>query len=251
MTNTTTATISSPEVIFPEPTFREDVTVELIDSMGTEESIVRAARVSTKGAESKGSAANKGLLKYLYRELHGVPFESITMTFYIEAPIVATRQILKHRISSINEESGRYKELAGVFYIPSEERALTQIGKTGDYNFEFGHPEEIEIFKNMLRSTAESGWHNYNASMHHLRIAKEAARFLLPTSILYSSLYFTVNLRSALNFLSLRKDWGENAIHQSKAQHEIMLVAEAMSDIVKEKWPTVWEMFEESGYRPV
>lgn len=247
----TTLTASSPETVLVPAIYRDDVTVELIDSMGNEESIVRAARVSTKGADSKGSAANAGLIRYLYREKHGVPFEQTVMTFYIEAPKVTTIQILKHRMSSINEESGRYKELAGVFYLPSDERKLQQIGKTGDYNFVPANPEEAKIFRDMLKSTCEAGWYNYNAAIQHLSIAKEAARFLLPTSILYSSLYFTANLRSVLNFLSLRKDWGETAVHASKAQHEIELVAIAMSKIVEEKYPTVWEMFEKTGYSPV
>lgn len=234
-----------------EVTYRSDVTVELVDSMGTEESVVRAARVSTKGADSKSSAANTGLVRYLYRELHGVPFESVVMTFYIEAPIVTTRQILKHRISSINEESGRYKELAGVFYLPPDDRKLVQIGKTGDYNFEPGNQDQIDIFRHLLKSTAESGWHNYQAAINELHVAKEVARFLLPTSILYSSMYFTVNLRSLLNFLSLRANWGEDALHQSKPQYEIEQVALQMSEIVKEKFPVIWELFETSGFRPV
>lgn len=234
-----------------EPRFREDVTVELIDSMGTEESIVRAARVSTKGADSKGTAANAGLIRYLYREKHGVPFESCVFTLYIEMPIVASRQTLKHRLSSINEESGRYKELEGVFYLPRDERKLVQIGKTGDYNFVPANPRQVEIFRNMLTNTAETGWYNYQSAIHNLGIAKEAARFLLPTSILYSSMYFTANLRSVLNFLSLRKDWGPEAKHQSKPQDEIELVAEQIAAIVEEKFPTVWEMFVKSGYEAV
>lgn len=233
------------------PRFREDVTVELIDSMGNEESIVRAARVSTKGAESKGATANAGLIRYLYREKHGVPFESCVFTLYIEMPIVASRQTLKHRLSSINEESGRYKELEGVFYLPRDERKLVQIGKTGDYNFVPANPRQVEIFREMLTNTAETSWYNYQAAIHQLGIAKEAARFLLPTSILYSSMYFTANLRSVLNFLSLRKDWGPDAKHQSKPQDEIELVAEQIAAIVEEKFPTVWEMFVKSGYEAV
>jgi thymidylate synthase ThyX len=64
-------------------------------------------------------------------------------------------------------------------------------------------------------------------------------------------MYFTANLRSVLNFISLRKDWGEKAVHRSKAQWEIDLVAEQMAKIVEEKFPTVWEMFVETGYKAV
>lgn len=234
-----------------EAVFREDVTVELIDSMGSEESIVRAARVSTKGADSRGAAANKGLVRYLYREKHGVPFESCLFTFYFEVPIAVSRQIVKHRISSINEESGRYKELSGVFYLPREGRKLAQVGKTSEYTFEDVNPEMGEIFRTMMRNTAETGWYNYQSAIHNVGIAKEVARFLLPTSMLYSSMYFTTNLRSVLNFLSLRKDWGDTAKHQSKPQDEIELVSNEIAKIVEEKFPTVWEMFVASGYEAV
>lgn len=244
--------LSEVPVFDPVPAkFREDVTVELIDSMGTEESIVRAARVSTKGSESKGAAANSGLIRYLYREKHGVPFESCVMTFYFEAPIAVSRQILKHRVSSINEWSGRYSELEGVFYLPRDERKLVQIGKTSAYKFIPGSPWQVEMFREMLKNTAETAWWNYQSALQNIGVAKEVARFVLPTSMLYSSMYFTANLRSVLNFLSLRKDWGPDAKHQSKPQDEIELVADQVAKIVEEKFPTVWEMFVKSGYEAV
>jgi thymidylate synthase (FAD) len=234
-----------------EAVFRDDVTVELIDSMGSEESIVRAARVSTKGAKSKGSEANKTLLKYLYEERHGVPFESPAFTFYIEAPKVATIQILKHRISSINEESGRYRELEGVFYLPRDERKLVQVGKVGAYEFVPGTKEQREIFLHVLKSTYTSGWYNYQSMLHQVGIAREMARLVLPAFAIYSSMYFTVNLRSALNFISLRKDWGDLAAVRSHPQDEVEQVAVIVAEIIKEKFPTVWDLFIESGCNPV
>lgn len=232
-----------------EVQFRSDVTVELVDFMGTEDNIVRAARVSTKGAESMAESKNKGLIKYLYREAHGVPFESCTLQFYFEVPIFVSRQIVKHRLSSINEESGRYKELQPVFYVPDEERLLRQVGKTGDYKFEQGDPSQLEGVKWVLENTAKNSWENYETLLG-MGIAKEVARMHLPLST-YSSMYFTANLRSVLNFLSLRKDWGEDAVHASKAQHEIALVTDKMAEIVKDKYPTVWDCFVKSGYQAV
>ena len=232
-----------------EVQFRSDVTVELVDSMGTEENIVRAARVSTKGSESMESTKNTGLIKYLYREAHGVPFESCTLQFYFEIPVFVSRQIVKHRLSSINEESGRYKEMAPVFYVPDSTRMLQQVGKTGDYKFEKGDPSQFEALKWVLENTAKNSWQNYETLLES-GLAKETARMHLPFNI-YSSMYFTANLRSVLNFLSLRKDWGDDAVHASKAQHEIALVADKMAEIVKDKYPTVWECFVKSGYQAV
>jgi thymidylate synthase (FAD) len=229
--------------------FRDDVTVELVDSMGTEENIVRAARVSTKGADSRGTEANSGLVRYLYREGHGTPFESVILQWYFETPIFVDRQIMTHRIASTNGESGRYKQLEGVFYVVGEERPLIQIGKVGAYEFQYGRPDHVEAVKFVQRSTAESTWENYQ-KLKAYGIANEVARQHLPTT-LYVSRYWTANLRSTLNFISLRKDWGEEAAHQSKAMYEIALMADKMAEVVKEKFPTVWEQFVAKGYTSV
>ena len=245
----TTITPSFDNLVLTPARFRSDATVELVDSMGTEDNIVRAARVSTKGADSRGSTANQGLIRYLYREAHGVPFESCVLQMYLEFPIFTSRQVVKHRLSSINEESGRYKEMEGVFYMTPEDRPLVQIGKTGNYEFELGHQFQREAVEWGLRTAAEWGWEHYQ-KLKHIGVCNEVSRMHLPFTM-YSSMYFTANLRSVLNFLSLRKDWGEDAVHQSKAQYEIALVAEGMAKIVQEKYPTVWECFVESGYQAV
>ena len=111
------------------------MSVELIDYMGGESRIVQAAQVSTKGTVKGVQKPNPGLVSWLYRERHASPFEHCVMTFRIEAPIFVTREILRHRISSFNEESGRYRVLRGVFYSPDGSRKLKQIGKVGNYEF--------------------------------------------------------------------------------------------------------------------
>jgi thymidylate synthase (FAD) len=57
------------------------------------------------------------------------------MTFFISAPIFVFREFMRHRIASYNEESGRYRELSPVFYVPDADRKLIQIGKPGAYTF--------------------------------------------------------------------------------------------------------------------
>lgn len=228
--------------------FRSDVTVTLMDSMGTEESIVRAARVSTLGANSRGSQANTGLVRFLYREGHGTPFESIQMQFYFEVPIFVSRQILKHRLSSINESSGRYSEMEGMFYLPHNKRKVVQTGKTGAYNF-VEDEKKLAQTRRWIKRVSRFSWFAYE-SMLKLGVSKEVSRMVLPVN-LYSSMYFTANLRSVLNFLSLRKDWGPDAVHQSKAQDEISQVADEIARYVAKMFPTVWEMFVASGYQAV
>ena len=76
------------------------------------------------------------------RDRHGSPFEHNSMTFYVQAPIFVFREFMRHRIASYNEESGRYRELRPVFYVPGPERKLIQEGKPGAYVFVDGTPEQ-------------------------------------------------------------------------------------------------------------
>lgn len=218
-------------------TFRSDVRVELIDSMGGDNRAVQAARVSTKGSESyEAVTGSVGLINYLMREHHEVPFEHSVFTFYVEAPIFVTRQLLKHRISSISEESGRYRELKGVFYVPSSERPVKQIGKTGDYTFV--EDEELNI-KARDRIQEASGWaFRYYEILMESGVSKEVARMVLPVN-LYSSMYITVNARSLMNILALRtSDTG------SHPQYEIEQVARQMEALWAEHSPATYTAFQ-------
>lgn len=247
--------------------------VELIDYMGTELRIVEAAQVSTKGAFnaptktpgikawwkrithqggwslSKGTRPNPGLVKWLYRERHASPFEHCVMTFRIEAPIFITREILRHRISSFNEESGRYKVLKGVFYAPASWRKIKQVGKVGNYEFVAGSGRQKLLVRVATRLSPKLSWLSYQL-MITAGVSREIARIVLPVST-YSSLYYTANLRSILNFLSLRVDWGEKAAVRSHPQAEIEDVARQMAEQVKKHYPNVWESFVANGYQSV
>lgn len=232
-----------------EPTFRSSMTVELIDSMGSEASIVQAARVSTAGADSRGAAANVGLLKRLYTDGHGSPFEHTSLTFYFEVPIFISRQLVKHRLLSTNEVSGRYAELEGVFYLPETSRPVTQVGKTADYVFERGTEEQEQIVQNCVSGVAEVAWSAYEGLLVR-GIAKEVARTVLPVST-YTQLYMTGNLRAWLNFIQLRVDWGEDAAKRSHAQYEVEQVGIQVAHVIETLFPNVWQAFKDAGYKAV
>lgn len=224
---------------------RDDIAVELIDSMGSESSIVRAARVSTLGAKSQATES-AGLLRYLWKNGHASPFEHAVLTFRVEAPIFVTREMLRHRLSSFNEESGRYRELEGVFYMPKPGRDIVQHGKVGDYVFGPGSSSQQYAVERYFRECYEFVWDRYRGLID-LGISREVARIPLPVGT-FSTIYYTANLRSVLNFLSLRVDWGEGATYRSKPQHEIELVALKIAAEVATKFPTVWELFRDNGY---
>lgn len=180
--------------------FRSDMTAVLVDSMGNDNSIVRAARVSSGSTGTKES--DKGLINMLARDRHGSPFEAVTLQYLVSVPIFVAREWFRHRIGSFNEVSGRYKVLEPIFYLPNEARPLQQIGKPGGYSFEPGNETQRVYVRAGHQTTAVEAWHQYQ-DMLSVGVAREVARNVLPLSI-YTSFYWSVNLRSVMNFLSLR-----------------------------------------------
>ena len=225
-------------------TFRSDMSVTLIDHMGNDAAICQAARVSTQGAESYQTGEAEGLINFLVRERHGSPLEHAVFTWLIEAPIFVWREFMRHRIASYNEESGRYKQLKPVFYLPAYDRPLVQVGKTGNYTFEPGDTAQYMEVVNGIEEVCEEAYDAY-VGLLAAGIAKEVARMVLPVSI-YSSAYVTMNLRGLMNFLSLRTK-RENATFKSHPQHEIMLVADEMEESVADIVPLAMAAFDRNG----
>jgi thymidylate synthase (FAD) len=218
------------------------MTVELIDSMGGDGSVVRSARVSS-GSVGDNATRDSGLINYLMRDRHGSPFEHAVFTFRIEAPIFVFREFMRHRMASYNEESGRYKELEPVFYIPDSNRKLQQIGKPGAYVFEEGTYEQKATVPPHIMRVSKECYSAYR-KMLDSGVAKEVARMVLPVNI-YSSMYVTMNARALMNFLSLRSE--QQGTYPSFPQWEIANVAEQMEAIFKAKMPTTHESFIKNG----
>lgn len=226
-----------------EVVFRSNMTVDLMDAMASDAAVVRAARVST-GAESRGAASDAGLIRFLMRERHGVPFEHCVYTFRVEAPIFVMRQLVKHRIASFSEESGRYRELRPVFYAPAEDRALTQVGKPGAYQFEPGNVWQVRAVHHATREAAAEAWDRY-AYLLAEGVAREVARTVLPVSV-FSSAYMTLNARSLMNLLSLRTSH-DGAAYPSHPQAEIEEVAAGMEAHFARLQPDTYAAFVAAG----
>jgi len=229
--------------------FRDDVTVELVKSSASDADVIWAARVSTAGEQSIDSLnddpeKSAGLINYLARERHGSPFEHTSFTFFISAPIFVFREFMRHRIASYNEESGRYRELKPVFYIPNKDRKLIQVGKTGHYTFEAGTDEQYELMVSEMKKAYTAAYDAYQ-KMLDAGIAREVARATLPVAT-YSSLYVTMNARALMNFLSLRTA-REGSHFPSYPQREIEMVAEKMEEHFKRLMPLTYAAFEKSG----
>lgn len=229
--------------------FRSDMAVELVRASAQDADVLFAARVSTLGEQSlddidADAGRSEGLIRYLMRDRHGSPFEHNSMTFYVHAPIFVFREFMRHRIASYNEESGRYRELRPVFYVPSRERKLVQQGKPGHYVFVDGTDEQHSTVVEQTKQACAASYLAYQ-EMLSAGVAREVARGVLPVAT-YSSMYVTMNARSLMNFLSLRTQ-REGSAFPSYPQREIEMVAEQMETFWAELMPVTHAAFESAG----
>ena len=228
-------------------TFRTDMTVDLIDSMGNDDSVIRAAKVSTMTdttVDEMSDADKEKFIDFLVANRHGSPFEHVLFTFRIEAPIFVWREFMRHRIASYNEESGRYTQLKPVFYVPDEARKLVQVGKPGEYEFVEGDDRQRGFVGAHIRCNSRDAYKSYEA-MLKAGVAREVARMALPLNI-YSTAYVTMNLRSLTNFLSLRRNV-EGQTFPSFPQREIEMVAEQMEKHADSVAPITMDAFRRNG----
>lgn len=223
--------------------FVSDMTVELIDFMGGDDRVVQAARVSTVGAATRDDES-AGLINFLVRDRHGSPLEHSTFQWRVTAPLFVWREHHRHRIASYNEESGRYKELDPVFYVPAHERPLVQVGKAGAYTFEPGSVEQSVMVR---REMDDASWNAYVAykNMLHAGVAREVARMILPLNIM-STCVVTMNARALMNFLSLRRNV-EGQAFPSFPQREIEMVAERYESDFERLMPLTHAAFVRHG----
>ena len=227
--------------------FLDDVDVDLVQCLASDEMIVHAARISTKSEAliELNPGKNAGMINFLMRNRHGTPFEHNMFTFRIKAPIFVFREFHRHRIGwSYNEMSGRYTELPPEFYVPDGNRPLVQEGKPGEYVFVPGTEEQYFTTRNTLELAYEEAWRLYQHLLDE-GVAKEIARSVLPVGVM-SQMYATCNARSLMSFLSLRtKD--PDSKFPSFPMQEIEMVARKMEAFFEEKMPLTHEAFQKNG----
>jgi thymidylate synthase (FAD) len=211
--------------------------VELYDWMGDDLRIVNMARQSFGQESAEMGEAENGLINFLARERHGTPFESPVFHFNVKCPIFVAREWFRHRISSYNEYSGRYSKMMNEFYVPRGTEIRTQVGKPGAYKFEQMEPDDVTEVREVLKLSGEGRWQEYEALLER-GVAKEVARMVLPVNI-YTKFSWVVNLRSLLNFISLRSD--ENAMW------EIRQYSKNIEELIKPVVPVAFGCFEEHG----
>ena len=208
--------------------------VRLVDSMGGDDAIVQAARVSYGKGTSKVSQ-DRGLIRYLMRHRHTTPFEMVEFKFHCKMPIFVARQWVRHRTANINEYSLRYSEARDEFYYPDPENiqfqsALNKQGRMGEV------PAELkQKVQDYFKEISERSFAIYS-ELNEAGVARELARSILPVN-LYTEWYWKNDLHNLLHFIGLRSD--------SHAQYEIRVFSDAMAEAVKAVAPFAWEAYQD------
>ena len=213
----------------------DDGFVRVVDYMGSDQSIVQAARVSY-GAGTKKVSQDRGLIRYLMRHHHSTPFEMCEIKFHVRVPMDTWRQWIRHRTANVNEYSTRYSIAIDTASKTNnnEWRLQSSNNKQGSEGFlepNIGSKlsqEEEELHKNI--------WNIYNKRIQ-LGVAREQARKDLPLST-YTEAYWKIDLHNLLHFLKLRMD--------KHAQLEIRQYAETIGNEIVKLWvPLTWEAFKD------
>lgn len=230
-----------------ELTFRSDIKVELIRSMASDNFALQAARVSLKEWDDIVAEVGKDPTKILYSLMkgrHGVPFEHCVFSIYAEVPISTARQWVKHRMSSLNERSGRYGRLLPHFYVPDADRPMINHGTSMHPDMKKATYVQHQVAVNSMIETAQLAWKNYEFQLKY-DIAEELARNVLPVG-LYTQFIWTVNMRGLMNFLERRIE-DERARVPSHPQWEIQDGAKQLEEIFRQLMPISHAAFNEFG----
>lgn len=217
--------------------------VRLVDQLGSDLSVVNAARVSYDKEVAEFSAKDEGLLNFLIREGHTSPFRHAALTFEVYAPLFVARQWWKYAVSSThvddqngwNESSRRYVTEQEEFYVPDMLgwRSKPENSKQGS-----GAPLDAEVGMMLsadLMYHIDKGVEKYQEAMG-LGVAPELARLFLPAYGMYVRWRWTASLQAVMTFLDQRLG--------HDAQVEIQDYAKAVQSLAVEAFPKSLEAFQ-------
>jgi thymidylate synthase (FAD) len=230
---------------------KSEIDVEEIQQVGDDATLAHAAWVSTRGvvdlAEPADPGKVRGCLNFLMEKRHGTPFEHGYLTVRVHAPIKVWREWHRHRIAwSYNEESGRYKQLEPVFYVPPPDRPAIRPPGFKSSNPRFDMVDEV-AYAFMLTQLSEGYKDAYGRyeTLLEAGVDRGLARDVLGVGI-YSACWCSANPRAIMHFLELRTDHPE-AKRPSKPLYEIRVAADKLEQIFKKHWPLTHELWERHG----
>jgi thymidylate synthase (FAD) len=202
------------------------VEVKLLNSMGTDLTVVNAARVSF-GKESKTlEDKDKKLIKYLAEHEHFSPFGHCFASFYVKAPIFVSRQLVKHKFLRINEVSRRYVDTEPEFWYPDTWRGRSKDKKQGSE----GEAPLPDYLKHMFKVDIDNAVGTYNRMIEE-GVAPEQARIILPLNT-YTEWWWSGSLDAFAQMCKLRL--------KTDVQKETRFIAEEVSKSLEEIFPVSW-----------
>ena len=201
--------------------------VELIDSMGSDLTVVNAARVSFGKKKTKLDKNDERLIKYLATHSHWTPFAHVSLQFHIQAPIFVARQLIKHQVGLVwNEISRRYVDTPPTFHAPEKWRGRAKDKKQG------ASEEEVT---NHGTQTYETACHRAVELYNQLigsGVCPEQARMVLPQSMM-TVWFWSGSLFAFARVCNLRC--------KPDAQYETQLVANAIDELAINVAPVSWK----------
>lgn len=220
--------------------------IEVIDSLGTDLTVVNSARVSFGKRKEKWDKSDEHLVRYLAKHKHYSPFRHLQVQFHIKAPEFVMRQWYKHVVGiettsnssakdhAWNEISGRYVEVED-YYIPKVWRKQSKDNKQASEGVlsEEVNSRAIHAYNTALSTTKSM----YERLVKHYGVAKEQARVILPLSQ-YTEVYWTASFQAIMNFIELR--------NEKTSQVEIQEYAKVMLELMKETFPKITEIWSEA-----
>lgn len=199
--------------------------VEYIDHMGSDLSVVNAARVSYGKVSDTLTEKDKKLIAYLVEHKHLTPLESCVLSVRIHCPLFIRSQLAKHRTSTINEISRRYTSENIEFYEPTVYRK--QHSKSKQCSDGTLPDAENMVVQAVVQKAHIEALNAYNKLLD-MNVSREMARGILPQNLM-TQFIMTCNLRNWAHLVKLRDD--------SHAQEEAQIIARQIKQILLEKFP--------------
>ena len=208
--------------------------VEVIDSLGSDLTVVNSARVSFGKRKEKFTDGDRKLVRYLAKYKHFSPFRHIQVQFHIKAPEFVMRQWYKHVVgiettSNSSTKDHAWNEISGR-YVPVEDFYTPEI-------FRQQSEDNKQATEGAVKDQ-ETAKHHWDVAMFHAKeqydkllkmgVGKEQARGILPLNQ-YTEVYWTASFQAIMNFIELR--------YEKTSQWEIQEYAKVLLDIVTELFP--------------
>ena len=206
--------------------------VELVEHMGSDLTVVNAARVSFGKRKKEFTEGDKKLIAFLAKHGHWSPFGHCSIQFHIKAPVFVTRQLVKHQIGlTWNEISRRYVDYEPEFYEVDKWRGIAEDKKQGsdeENTVEWiNHKQSTGALKQQVENVALK---NYN-TMLEAGVAPEQARMILPQSMM-TEWYWSGTLYAFARICNLRC--------AQDAQYETRIVANLINMECDKLFPISW-----------